>query len=97
MEKERVQMSNGIGKDFYNKYRNDMYPRDSMVINGFEKRPPRYYDNLYDAEEPAQMEAIRNSRIERMQDHAADYTPARLLDREKVKLAQISQLKRELE
>lgn len=97
VEQERVQMSNGIGKDFYTKYRNDIYPRDQMVINGYAKRPPRYYDKLYDAEEPAELEAIKDRRVQRAKNHAADNTPARLRDREKVKLAQISQLKRELE
>lgn len=95
VEKERFQMSNGIGKDFYNQFRSDMYPRDTMVINGYERKPPRYYDNLYDAEEPAQLEAIKNKRIEEYKKHSADNTPARLEAREKVKLAQIAMLKRE--
>ena len=97
VEKERVQMSNGIGKDFYHNYRSDMYPRDTVVINGYERRPPRYYDNLYDAEEPDQLEAIKNKRVEGLAKHAADFTPARLRDREKVKLAQLKLLKRDLE
>ncbi len=62
VEKERFHTSNGIGKEFYNNYRSDMYPSDRLVINGYQTRPPRYYDNLYDAEEPAQMEDIKNRR-----------------------------------
>jgi hypothetical protein len=92
---EFAHMSNGIGEDFYNRYRNDMYPRDSLVINGHEVRPPRYYDNLYASEEPEAMEQIKEKRILEMAKHAADNTPGRLRDREKVKLAQLSMLKRE--
>ncbi len=88
-------MSNGIGKDFYLSYTSDIYPRDSVVINGHETRPPRYYDNLYDAEQPDLMEDIKNRRVQNMEKYAADNTPARLAERKQVKLAQLSQLKRD--
>ena len=93
--KEYATMSNGIGKDHYIKYRSDMYPRDTVVINGHETRPPRYYDDLYELEEPATMAAIREKRCEEMAVHQADNTPERLRQREKVKLAQLKMLKRE--
>jgi hypothetical protein len=93
--KEYATMSNGIGKDFYNNYRGDMYPRDTMVVNGHELRPPRYYDDLYDAEEPDLMEDIKSRRISEMERHAMDNTPERLKAREKVKQAQLNMLKRE--
>lgn len=95
VEKERVQMSNGIGRDFYLSYTSDIYPADHVVINGFETRPPRYYDNLFDAEQPSDMEEIKDRRIEKMRKHSADNTPARLEDRKKVKLAQLKLLKRD--
>ncbi len=95
VEKERLQMSNGIGRDFYNCYTSDIYPADSVVINGHETRPPRYYDNLYDAEQPGIMEDIKNRRIKNMEKHRSDNTPARLAEREKVKMAQLKQLKRD--
>lgn len=95
VEKEFVSMSNGIGKDHYLNYTLDMYPRDTVVINGFDRRPPRYYDDLYDQEQPDLMEEIRQKRVERMHTHRKDNTPQRLEQREKVKMAQLNQLKRE--
>ena len=96
VEKERFHTSNGIGKDHYLSYTGDIYPNDSVVINGHETRPPRYYDNLFKAEDPHTMETIQDRRIQQMRKHAADNTPDRLAEREKVKQAQLNQLKREL-
>ena len=41
------------------------------------------------------MEAIKIKRQQEMESHAADNTPGRLAQREKVKLAQLKMLKRE--
>lgn len=95
VEKERFQMSNGLGKDFATNYLSDIYPLDHVVINGYETRPPRYYDDIYDAENHDSLEAIKLRRIRNMEKHVADNTPARLREREKVKLAQLNQLKRD--
>lgn len=95
VEKEFVSMSNGIGKDHYLSYTGDIYPSDYCVVNGFERRPPRYYDNLYDQEQPDVMDEIRQRRVAKMRKHAHDNTPARLAQRKKVKEAQLKQLKRE--
>ena len=97
VERERVQMSNGIGKAHFEKFTQDIYPADRVVVNGYERRPPRYYDNLYDAENSDQLEAIKDRRVEALAEHAADFMPARLREREKVKLAQLKMLKRDLE
>lgn len=97
VEQERFHTSNGLGKEFYEKYKTDIYPQDRVIVRQHETRPPRYYDYLFDAEEPNIMEEIKNRRIIEMQKHEADNTPARLRDREKVKLAQLKQLKRVLE
>lgn len=92
---EYATMSNGIGKEFAKKYISDLYPGDHVVINGHETRPPRYYDEIFEKMEPATMAAIRDRRCKAMQEHTADNTPARLRQREKVKLAQLKMLKRD--
>lgn len=89
-------MSNGIGLEFYTEYKKDIYPGDHVVLNGYETKPPRYYDTLYEAEEPADMENIKFERVQQMQKYKSDNTPARLRDKEKVKLAQIKNLQREI-
>jgi len=95
--KEYATMSNGIGKDHLLSYTSDVYPLDHVVINGFERRPPRYYDDLYDQINHDSMEEVKQRRVSKMRDHAKDNTPARLAVREKVKQAQLKMLKRELE
>ncbi len=96
VEKERFQMSNGIGLEFFNKYSSDIYPADHVIINGHQTRPPRYYDDLYDAQDPAGMENIKDIRVKNMEKYEADNTPDRLEAKEAVKLAQIRNLKREI-
>lgn len=97
VSKERVSMSNGIGKNFYNTYKSDMFPRDYVIINEHQAKVPRYYDKIYDVENPESMEEIKERRILSMRDHAKDNTPSRLAQREKVKQAQNNMLIRGLE
>lgn len=88
----RKQGSHGIGYSWFNRYRSDVYPNDSVVINGHENRPPRYYDNLFEIQNPDEMERIKEKRIRTMREHIWNNTPERLQVREKVKQAQLSQL-----
>lgn len=37
----------GIGHDWIQRYMTDVYPKDFFTINGVKKRPPRYYDQVY--------------------------------------------------
>lgn len=84
----------GIGQAFFQTYQDDIYPWDEVIINGHAQRPPRYYDNLFEQTEPEVMETIRDLRTKNMEKYASDNTRARLATKEKVKKAQISQLKR---
>lgn len=38
----------GIGHSWFEKYSNDVFPKDGFHINGRFYKPPRYYDNLYE-------------------------------------------------
>lgn len=40
-----------IGRTWIEKYWRDVYPRDFVVVNGFPKKPPRYYDKFMDLPE----------------------------------------------
>lgn len=40
----------GIGAKWYEKYKNDVYPSDNVVVNGTRMRPPKYYDTLLERE-----------------------------------------------
>nr|UQB76421.1 replication associated protein [Flumine microvirus 32] len=50
-EPEYVSMSRrpGIGHDWIEKYKNDVYPSDKVIERNMQCKPPRYYDKRYDA------------------------------------------------
>lgn len=52
----------GIGGNWIKKWRKEVYPSDSVIINGQEVRPPRYYDNVIERDHPEVIEAIRVKR-----------------------------------
>ncbi len=58
----------GIGKEWYEKYKKDLYPSDDCPIPGRGNygSPPRYYDGLYAIENPDEMEEIKKQRIQKM-------------------------------
>lgn len=104
IQPEFVNMSRrpGIGKEFYDRYKSDMYPYDEVVILDRDKtrvlRPPRYYDKLYDIDEPETLAAIKSKRMEKAKRKEQEiYTPGRLEAKEKFKLSQTKDLKRSVE
>ena len=55
---------------------------------------PRYYEELFKEEDPYTLEEIKAIRQKFMQEHAEEYTPGRLMQKYKVKQAQLSRLRR---
>ena len=86
----------GIGRDWYERYKDDLFPSDEVPVPGVGvlKKVPRYYEELFKIEEPLALEEIKELRQVFLAEHAEDYTPARLMDRYKVKKAQVELLKR---
>ena len=87
----------GIGQTWYDKYKNDLFPRDECIIDGRTMKPPRYYAKIYQQEHPRQHEQMIQNRKRFFEQHKKDTTWQRLQDREKVKHAQLNQLPRHLE
>lgn len=87
----------GIGRDWYETYKDDVFPDDFCVHNGRRVRTPRYYRRILESAEPELSERLRSIRIERAKTHSADNTHARLAVRERVKRAQLNTLKRPYE
>lgn len=83
----------GIGASWFRKFKSDVFPSDQVVFDGKVFKPPRFYDNLLDRDDPELLESIKNRR--RME--CKYNSDRRLLDMEQVKLAQVSLLKRPLE
>lgn len=99
LQPEYVTMSlkPAVGKGWFERYHEETYRDDSVIMRGRELKPPRYYDKLFDVENPEGMYGVRDARRAAARAHKADSTPERLAVREKVKRAQVSQLKRGLE
>lgn len=84
----------GIGKEWFQKFKNDAFPKDFLTHNGMKFKPPKYYDKLFEEIDQEAMKHIKEKRINNMKKE--QNTPARLAQREAVKQAQAKQLKRSL-
>lgn len=69
----------GIGKVHFEKWKDDYYPSDEIVMEGRKiGRPPRYYDYLFNADYPEIFEKIKERRIK----DTRKYSVRRLLEKE---------------
>lgn len=84
----------GIGKDWYELYKDDIVENDFVVINGKKVGLPKFYDNQLEDEE---LKIIKMKRQTKSYKHADNCTLRRLGVREIVHEARASQLKRSLE
>lgn len=60
----RMSKHPAIGKEWFLKYWKDVYPRDFVVANGKEVKPPRYYDKLLENMNPEMAMEVRLKRYE---------------------------------
>lgn len=86
-----------IGKGWFQQFASDCYPSDEVIVRGKRMKPPKFYDKLYELENPEGMARIKSEREAFARAHEQDSTPQRLAVREHVKLAQIRTLKRNVE
>lgn len=87
LEPEFIIMSRnpGIGKKWFDKFKGDLYPKDYITLNGKVFRTPKYYDKLFEIEDPQQFEAIKSKRRKEMIKNSHEKTLVRL----KCKMKQI--------
>jgi len=99
LEPEYTSMSlkPAIGKNWYLKFKTDVYPTDEVIIKGISMQPPTYYDKLLEKEEPHLHEIIKHERLLNAKKYSKDNTPERLHVKHKVKQAQANLLSRTLE
>jgi hypothetical protein len=97
IEPEYATMSRkpGIGKEWFDKYKSDIYPHDYVVLKKHKIRPPRYYDKLLTEEE---LEKIKEKRQEELPEVIDEYNENmdRLWVQEAVKEERLKILIREL-
>lgn len=58
----RMSRRPGIGRLWLERYWTDVYPRDFVVMDGREFKPPRYYDKWMEENHPQIMEEVRYQR-----------------------------------
>ncbi len=95
-EYTNMSLKPGIGRSWYDKYKNDVFPEDRCVTkDGRTYQTPRYYRELLEKEDPELYEELKKIRIEKARDNP-DNTKKRLAVREAVQKAKLDRLKRTL-
>lgn len=95
---EYVTMSRrpGIGKGWTDEFSGDAYPSDFIVVDGKKQRPPRFYDKQLEEFDDELHRSIKRGRKAAARVHAENNSPERLRVREKIQLAKLEKLEREL-
>lgn len=83
-----------IGRAYYEKYTSDIYNHDEIIVRGTPCKPPRYYDKLLEKSDKVLHSVIKRNRIKSAESKADAVDTERLRVKEKVKLAQIGDLKK---
>lgn len=89
----RMSLQGGIGKNWYKRFKHDVYPEGKVVINGGKARAPKYYDKLYKAEGLGDYMALAVRRRAEAGEVSESF-PGRLEAREKVARARLAFSKR---
>lgn len=94
LEHEYSTMSNGIGKDWFNKYKTDVFPSDEVPVpgEGVVKKVPRYYEEIMKTIDEDVVEEVKEARQKFRRDNEEEYTPERLMSKYKIKKAQVGLL-----
>lgn len=85
----------GLGRDWLNKYSDDVYPKDFIIIRGKKSKVPKYYNGKYELTNPDEYVPIRAERVYKQRGNPNN-APARLEAAETIQKAQFALLKRSL-
>lgn len=86
-----------IGGEWIKLYKNDVYPKDFVTLNGVKMRPPKSYDRYLEKLDPIEYDIVKAQRAKFDAKRAENCTVERLTVREKVLLNKSKQLIRSLE
>lgn len=97
-EFNHMSLKPAIGKRWLERFESDVYPRDYVVVNGAKVKPPKYYDTLFEKENPgvfSDLVAQRELDMENLRhyDHL-EFWPDRMSAKEGVQIARSNLLKR---
>ena len=84
----RMSLRPAIGRNWIKKWWTDVYPKDYVVVDGHEAKPPRYYDKYMDLEDMKGGSAERRDVMEtvrqRRYDEAIEMTKYQMMSGEKI-------------
>lgn len=73
-----------IGRQWYDKFKDDIYNYDKCVVrHNFITRPPKYYDRLYDLDNPQHFNTLKRQRVINAKNNSEN-SPDRRATREKL-------------
>lgn len=87
----------GIGAQWFEKYKTDVYPHDFVVLRNKKLRPPKYYDQLLEKCAKQEFERIKANRKEAGEAHSENNTFPRMRVREEIQLMKADKLIRRIE
>ena len=87
----------GIGKAWLEKFRDDIFPDDFVVLAGKKLRPPNYYLNQYEVTNPEEHQKIKAKRKRAGELNKSENTWMRLRVREEIQNYKYNKLIRNLE
>lgn len=99
IEPEYITMSRrpGIGKNWFERFKDDAFPKDFITHRGKKFKVPAYYDKLYDSVEPENFHKVKIKRLTSAEKHADNNTMWRLDVRRKCQEAKVKILRRSME
>ena len=89
-------VSKGIGREWLETYRSDVYPSDEVIHKARRYRPPQYYDYRNNIDNPEEMKKVKMHRKFRAKDALQKERPS-VRSQEIVTQQKIDMLKRGLE
>lgn len=57
-EFNKMSLKPGIGRPFYDRYKSDIYPDGTCIVQGTKMKPPAYYEKIYKEQNPFEHEEL---------------------------------------
>lgn len=73
-----------IGNDWYERFSDDVFPSDFVVLRGRKLTPPKFYAGKLEKEDEEAFKKVKRRRVARAKKHADNSTPERLRVRQEV-------------
>jgi len=86
----------GVGSLWFDKFGSRAFELDSVIMNGHEMKPPRFYEKKFELVDPGSLEALKAKRVRFAKTLAADNTPERRRVKDEVQRRNLAMWKRDL-